>query len=187
MPLSVVTPSTGMPLSLADAKLQLRVSTTDDDVLITSLLSSVAATIEVWSRRTLLPTVFQLTMPAFGDCIWLPRSPLITVDSFTYLDESGVSQTVDASLYHVVKGQPDRIVQASQTNWPTVLDHPEAVTIEFTSGYADVASIPEMLVQAMRLELEQQFEEHDTKRAGAIESLCAGFRTHNDRAWQYIN
>lgn len=187
MPLSVVTPFSGLPLSLADAKLQLRITTTDDDTLITQLLSSAAANIESRARRVLLPTVFRLTLPEFDDIIWLPRGPLQSVDSFQYLDTDGETQTVPAELYHVINGQPDRIVLAADQTWPDTAEHPEAVTVQFTSGYENAAALPPQLVQAIRLEIEQQFEEHDANRERAIDCLCAGFRHHNQRAWPHLN
>lgn len=80
----------------------------------------------------------------------LPLRPLISVDSFKFLDEAGAEQTWDPANY-LVSGVGDvgRITLAAGANWPALGNYPEPVTIQFTAGYPVV---PEPLKQAVLLE-----------------------------------
>jgi len=187
MPLSVVAAPATEPLTLSEAKLQLRLSTDDDNAVVTSLIPSARSVIEAVTRTALLTQQLRLTLPAFFNEIFLPRPPLQSVSTFTYLDADGATQTVDSSLYNVVSGNPSRITLATNQSWPETLEHPEAVTITFVAGYATVAEIPPKLMAALRLEIEQEYEGPDDILQKAIDRLTYGSRHHNSAAWEHIN
>jgi len=87
---------------------------------------------------SLLTPVLQNTWPLSPSswAIWLPRSPLISVDSFNYLDVNGDLQTVPTENYVVDnQSEPPRIVPANQSYWPATTFSPDTVQIIFTAGY----------------------------------------------------
>lgn len=79
-----------------------------------------------------------------GNEIWLPRAPLQTVDSITYVDGAGAVQTLAPSAYLVdAISEPARITPAPDTTWPSTQARANAVTVTFTAGYGTTgAAVP---------------------------------------------
>lgn len=73
--------------------------------------------------------------------IWVPKPPLVSVDSIKYRDETGVLQTLDPSLYIVDSvSEPGRIVPAYGAAWPSAQNIANAVQVSFTCGYGSAAT-----------------------------------------------
>ena len=76
--------------------------------------------------------------------IQLPRAPVVSVTSITYLDVSGTAKVWASGNYVVTTGSPGRICASFGTSWPATLPVDGAVTIRFTAGYgATSASVVE--------------------------------------------
>lgn len=131
MTLNLVTPASGWPVTLTEAKQHLRVATDDDDELIQSQLEAATERVELETGRQLLTATWQLWLDSApglsgsswgfetslgGATAWLdagpwwnrlfidvPRPPLVAVTSITYVDTTGVTQTWDPTLYQVHK------------------------------------------------------------------------------------
>jgi hypothetical protein len=71
--------------------------------------------------------------------ILLPRPRLMAVASVTYLDPSGVRQTLNPSLYAVdADAEPARILPKPGTYWPsTAYGRSDVVQVTYTAGYGD--------------------------------------------------
>ncbi len=84
--------------------------------------------------------------------IELPRSPLLSVDSFTYLDPSGATQTLAAGAYQTLTGDDvePRLFPLDGTYWPFTCFDPAAVTITFTAGFGNY-SLPSNTVTALKM------------------------------------
>jgi hypothetical protein len=77
---------------------------------------------------------------AYTQTIALPRSPLLSVDSFQYYDTGNVLQTIDPSAYYLdTTSETPRIVPADGTVWPLTYLRPNAVSITFTVGWQQQA------------------------------------------------
>lgn len=199
MPLSVVTPPASEPISLAEAKTQLRVTGSDDDSIITPLLTAAREDIEALLRKALITQTLRLTLPEFpsvANCylpsspyasIILPRPPLVSVESVQYRDTNGDTQTLSTSLYVVVKGNPARIVLAHGQSWPDTQNHPEAVTVNFIAGHGSASDVPQRIKAAIYLQIEQLYEGPDENREKAIARLIDSQKLHTSAAWQHIN
>ena len=91
--------------------------------------------------------------------IRLPLSPLIAVDSITYLDASSVRQTLDPATYTAVTGEQARVVLKASASWPSALCDVRSIAVTFKSGYAakgsnaepDPADVPAPLRQWIQL------------------------------------
>ena len=148
--ISVVTAATVDPVSLAEAKAHLRVTSSDDDALIVGYLVAARQFVEDYTGRTLsLQTYdYKIDDELCGE-ILLPRPPLVSVTSVSYVDINGATQTLSPSLYQVDTGILfGRIVPAYQATYPSVRVQPNAVTVRFQAGYTQ---IPEPIRQAILL------------------------------------
>jgi uncharacterized phiE125 gp8 family phage protein len=86
--------------------------------------------------------------------IRIPKCPLISVDSIKYMaDTSGTLTTLDPSLYQVdLLSEPGRVLPSPLAGcWPQTAPMANAVQVTFTAGYADGGSVPDTIMQALRL------------------------------------
>lgn len=150
------------PVSVAEAKAHLRVTSQDDDVLIAELIRAARQWFEEQTYRALVSQTWDLTLdrfPAGRDPIRVPRAPLIGVTSLVYTDAAGTSQTWAASEYLVsATRSPGVIRPASGRTWPGVDDRPDAVRVRFVAGYGTPADVPSPIKSAIKLMVGQAYE-----------------------------
>lgn len=158
------------PLTLAAARLQCRIdaegsppSHADDDLL-TAFISVAREQVERFTGRALRYQRLQLAVDEWTDVIDLPRSPVLEVESVSYLDSTGATVVMDAADYRLdTRTQPARLAPAVGTTWPDVADTPGAIEIVYTAGYPTTGSptpeaVPASLVHAMRLMIAHWYE-----------------------------
>lgn len=125
------------PVTLAEAKLHLRVDGTDEDALITAMIAAARETCEDRIEGTIPTTGWKLTLDAFPAVIKVPRGPLVSVQSVKYLDTTGVQQTLSPLDYLMdTVSTPGYIVPAYDKAWPETRDQINAVEVEYTAGGA---------------------------------------------------
>ena len=85
----------------------------------------------------------------FPASIVLPRSPVQSVTSITYLDTDRVEQTLDAANYFV---SPAAIIYpAISASWPLTADVSGAVTVTYQAGYGAAATdVPDPIQEAIK-------------------------------------
>lgn len=126
------------PISLVEAKLHCRVDSdfTDDDVLIKGLISSARGHVESVTGRLLVLRLLRATFPALP-CTLEMKTPAREVLGISYLDGEGESKVLDSNLYVSDLAElPATIYQAFDSSWPMTYQHPAAVTLDYSAGYA---------------------------------------------------
>ena len=136
---SIIEPPLAEPVALQEAKFHLRFDLSDEDALIAQLISNARRYVETATKRALIRQRHRATMTRFPRVFELPISPVRKVNSITYVDNDGETQTLSSSLYQVDLFTSDRamIAPAYGQTWPSV--RPEtfnAVTIDYLAGYA---------------------------------------------------
>jgi hypothetical protein len=156
--LVLVTPPTDEALSLADCKIALGITGTDQDTMIQAAIDGVVSAIDAASGgylgRALRPQTWELRQNGFWDFrenrhhlgphyrheIQLPFPPLISVVNVKYDDVSGSEQTLVADTDYRVFGVgtlgKGYIAPAYGKCWPDARCDEESVRIQFTAGYA---------------------------------------------------
>lgn len=135
------------PVTLAEAKAQLRITTSDSDDMITALIQAARQQLDGndgWLRRALVTQTWELTLDAFP-CreIRIPLPPLQSITSINYDDRDGLEQTVSASAYDVdAVGQPGWVVPVRGSPWPVAMSAINAVRIRFVAGYPPSTDSP---------------------------------------------
>lgn len=144
MSLHLVTAPTVLPVGLNEMKDHLRIepTDTDEDALIMGLIHAGVTHIDGQKGilgRALCTQTWDYKLDAFPAEIRIPLPPLQSVDSISYVDENGATQTLSTSVYQVVNNgtRPSTIVEAYNQSWPTTRCIPQAVTVRFTAGYLD--------------------------------------------------
>jgi uncharacterized phiE125 gp8 family phage protein len=199
MALTLITPPAVEPLTLAEAKAHLRVDTTDDDDLISALLTASRSFCEEWTGRAFVTQTWELVLDDFptdlnADEIEIPRPPLRSVTSIKYDDETGLEHTLATDQYEVDDiSQPGWVVPVD-AGWPVALwEGINAVRIRFVAGYAPGANspdtfadnIPGAIKAAIRLYLGQLYDQREDivvgtivnrVPSGSVQSLLRNFR-----------
>jgi uncharacterized phiE125 gp8 family phage protein len=159
--LVTVTPPASDPLSLAEAKAHLRVTSADEDGLIAGYILAAREFVENATHLRLITQTLDYTLDDGWPCviargryrtrIELPVKPVASVTSISYVDGSGVSQTLAANQYVVrTDGTVPFIEPAYGVSWPSVRCQSAAITVRFVAGTA-LSDVPNPLMQAMRL------------------------------------
>ncbi len=160
--LVVVTPPASDPITLAEAKLFARVSTSADDTLITGLITAARRYAEPILDRTFVTTIYDLTMDAFplgSGAILFPRSPLTAVGSVKYIDSEGVEQTWDAGEYDIdTASLVGRLVPAFSEVYPPTRVDINAVTVRFTAGNGALSEQREDIKLLVKILVAESYE-----------------------------
>lgn len=170
MGLKLIAAPVSEPVSLAEAKLHLRVESdfTDDDALISALVVSARQSAEHLTGRAIMPQTLELALDEFQDEISLPRPPIASITSVKYLDQDEALQTLGADAYLLDDhSEPSRIVPAYGTSWPATLDQSNAVLIRYVAGYADAAAVPQEIKSWMLLRIGMLYESRESAVQGA--------------------
>jgi len=161
--LNLITAPACEPLTLTDAKDHLRVTYSDEDLLIESLITAARIEFEALTYRQLITATYDLVLDGFprNDLpIRIPRAPLQSVTSITYTDPAGDAQTLDSANYIVSATRlPGIIRPAYGCTWPTARTEPDAVTVRFLAGHGEDPDDVESLAKAaIRLLIGQYYE-----------------------------
>ena len=136
-----LTPSASRAVSADEVKRYLGIESDETgwDSLIADLIASAEAEVEDVIGRAVMPQTWALSLDAFADEIELPRGPVSAVTAVDYLDSAGAAQVASPTLYTLdAVSDPQWIVLNEGETWPDTLDRVNAVTITFTTGFAEV-------------------------------------------------
>ena len=135
------------PVSLTEAKAWLRVDHSDEDLIITALISSSTRMAEDFMGRAIMQQNLKLSLDCFPEVIELPMAPVVSVTTLKYLDDAGDLQTLGSDKYVVdTESTPPRIIPTYSESWPTTRDTINAVRVEYVAGYGEAQSdIPETI------------------------------------------
>ena len=170
MQLHLSTAPTVEPLTTAEAKDHLRVTTADEDTLIDAYVKAARQAVEVHTRLQLITATWVARWDDWSDAevevdrILLPRPPLQSVSSVKYYDNSGTQQTMSADDYDVdTYNFPGSVVLGYEETWPTNRGHVNDIEITYVAGYGDSGSdVPEPIRQALRLLVGHLYENRES-------------------------
>lgn len=168
------TAATSEPIALSEAKLFLKVDTSDDDALIGTIISSAREYVENFTGYQLLSATYTQYLDKFPNkntAIELLMNPVSAVTHVKYYDSDNTLQTWNTSNYDTdLKGKPARITLANNATFPTVYDRTNAVEIKFVAGYASTSAtgFPKQLLNAMYLIIGHLYENRQDVIVGSI-------------------
>jgi hypothetical protein len=180
--LILTSPPSIEPLTLAEAKAFLRVDTTDDDSLITSLIVAARQFCENYTKRAFITRTYDLWLDQAPNsnsewwdgvrdgalsCLYsmpskisLPMPPFKSLTSITTYDLSDASSSFDiTNLISDTASVPGRIILKYGQIWPSNLRYAQCMDIRYTAGYGDAASdVPNALIQAIKIMTAHMYE-----------------------------
>ena len=168
----ITTPPAAEPISLTEAKSYLRLDHATEDALVTSLITAARQLVEQYTRLALVTQVVTESLDKFPiwtienlDAIYLSVNPVQTIDSLTYIDQNGESQTLGATDYELDStSEPARLTSSLDAQfWPGTLLAANAVTIVYTAGYGAAAAVPQGIIAGLYLTLGHLYSNRDAK------------------------
>jgi uncharacterized phiE125 gp8 family phage protein len=92
----------------------------------------------------------------------LDRPPIQSVESITYVDVNGATQTLDPSIYLVdVATEPGRIYLAPGKIWPPYTSQRNSICVQCVCGYEDAASVPNAIKLAIKMVIANFYENRE--------------------------
>jgi uncharacterized phiE125 gp8 family phage protein len=192
--LVTVTPPVEEPVSLALAKSHLRLTYTSQDALVSGLISAAREYCEKEVQRAFVTRTYELRLNRFPvtlpfaylpyfslermpnqtyGIIRLPKPPLVSVDSISYVDNNGDVQPLDPTLYQVDAGGvlQGTVAPAYGLVWPQSRYMLDSVRVQYTAGYGAASDVPASIIQAMLLLIGSWYRNRESVTPSAFTEL----------------
>jgi uncharacterized phiE125 gp8 family phage protein len=161
------------PLTVEDAKQQLRIDGDADYDLLAAYIRAAREACEAETWRALITQTWETALPGWPSerFIVLPKPPLQSVTWVKYTTEDGTEHTLDSSLYRVDSfSEPGLVILRRDQSWPSdTLDVGLPVRVRYVAGYgATAASVPAGLVQGIKMVIAHWYATRETVNVGNI-------------------
>lgn len=149
------------PITATEAKAHCNIIGAGDDTLIASLITAAREHVENLTGRRLITQTWEQVMDAFPAQIRLVYTPTVSVDSITYTDTNGDTQTLAGSAYTSdAYSEPGRVSPVDA--WPSTYNAMNAVTVTYKAGYGTAASsVPGPIKAAILLTIGDLYENRE--------------------------
>jgi uncharacterized phiE125 gp8 family phage protein len=146
--LHLITPPAAPAITLADAKLHLRVDHDHEDAWITAAIQAATLAAEHETGRRFVNQTWEAVYDGFGcsGAIKLGLAPVVSITSFSYINKSGalVTASSDGFVLDTVQSHGiGYVLPAAGYPWPATASTINAVRIRFVVGYGpDHQTVP---------------------------------------------
>ena len=166
------------PVTLAEARVFLRLDVTDEDALVTTLIAAARLPIEGVTARALICQSWRVVLDCWppGGVVLLPIAPLASLTAVTAYDPAGnATEIATADVLVAANGTPPRLLLPAGAG--TDLRDWQSREIDYVAGYGpDPADVPATLRQALLTLVGYWFENRDSVIiAGAGSVIPGGF------------
>lgn len=176
-----------LPVSVAEAKLHLRVDHSDEDTLIESLIRAATEHLDGWTGilgRCLVEQEWRQDFDSFARCLRLPLGPVNAIGSVTWRNTAGQVSTIAQGDYSLRTDAAGRSIVrfADKYGFPGGLFEVGAVSVTYTAGYPTIpaevgppeiparSTVPEDIKGAIKLIVGAWYENREETVIGTIAS-----------------
>ncbi len=178
MSYSLLTPPAALPVTLAEAKEDLKIDDAAQDAIVTAWLAGIVGYTEHLVGRALITQTWRVVHDTFPDAFMVPMPPAQSVTAVRYYDEAGQLQTLAPADYLLdVYKLPGWIVPGPGKAWPmTQAGRINACWADINCGYGTAADVPAAAKLFIRAKLREQFDpairpEKDTVQSSFLDRL----------------
>ncbi len=161
------------PISVADAKVHLRVEHDADDAVIARCIAAAREWCEEYLDSTLIHTQWHLSFDIFPAHIELPRPPMAQADGYTgvtltYTTDTQAGVTLPANEYRVDRdSRPGVLRPLYGDSWPSHLADYNSISVTWWAGYgADGTAVPVRILSAMYMLVTHLYEQRSAVLVG---------------------
>jgi uncharacterized phiE125 gp8 family phage protein len=171
MPLILTSGPAVEPVTLAEAKVHLRVDGSAEDTLVASLIVTSRLHVEAATGLALVTQAWSWHLDAWprGRAIKLPLHPIQSIAAVRLYDESGAVTTLDDTAYLLDgAGLHPRLVRHGTPVWQKPGRIANGIEIAFVAGFGDAAAdVPAPIRQAILLLVAHWYEHRSPLEDGA--------------------
>ena len=172
MPLILTTPPSAEPLSLADAKAQLRIYHTDDDTFISTLITTARRLIEQRYDLCLLQQNWSMFFDAWPDdgIFKVPLAPLFGVTDIKTYSDDDVAVTIDPAHYYMdLASMPARVVLRRGRVFPPPGRKINGIEVKIVTGFGATANaVPAEIKQALLMAISDWYANRGDQANGRL-------------------
>lgn len=159
------------PVSLAEVKSHLRIDHDEDDTILALYLQAAVSRLDGYTGilgRALMSQTWRVTIgydgrPSSSQLVYLPVAPVSALTSIKYYDDSNQLVTADNADFEFVNDTSDAWVRpANDDVWMTPYDRPDALQIDYVTGYGAAEDVPAPLKAAVLLMTGDLYEHRET-------------------------
>lgn len=177
--LELIEPPALAPITLAEAKAQLRVDYNDDDALITRLIATAVAFTDAKGAlgKAMITQKWRQYTDQKPGIVRLLVNSVQVVTRIRYFDPDGDEEDDNLANYNVFSTNGLTTIQPKPGfDWPETQDRPDAIGIEYEAGYGDTAEdVPQTVRHALILLLAHWYEVRENTSDGSIQTVPFGF------------
>lgn len=130
------------PISLAEAKLYLRVDHDYEDLLINDLIVTARLTAEEWLKRSLVTQSWKLAYDAcLPENVALPMGPVNSITTVTVINRDNTTQEIDGNTYYLNAARDALVFDSSVIGF--------RIEIVYSAGFGAASSVPRPIKQGM--------------------------------------
>jgi len=167
------------PITLAEAKTQMRVEHSDDDTLIERLIDVAINYTDVTGAlgKAMITQKWGQWIAPNPSTVTLILGPVQAVTAVKYYDTDGTLQTDDYNNYQVFGTSTATTIEPKTGfNWPTTQDRPDAIKIEYEIGYGDTAAdVPAVIKHAMLVLVAHWYENRENSQMDRLDNIPFGY------------
>ncbi|CAB4169244.1 Phage conserved hypothetical protein [uncultured Caudovirales phage] len=183
-----VTQPTVEPISISEAKAQIRIDDTSQDLpLLATYISAAREWAESYTERTFIHTQWQLRTDAFPWEFRLPFPPMARSAGFTdvtltytsgVVNSVGTIVTLDSAKYRVDREQtPGGLRPLYGSSWPGHIIDENGVNVTWWAGYGeDGTKIPKAIKPALLMLVAHLFRNREMTVEGSLSIVPMGVR-----------
>jgi len=172
MLLTLDTAATAWPVTLAEARADLRIIGTDEDTLVTAQIATATSVVSEMSGLELTTQVWSMAVASVSGDLALPKVPVQSVGSISYYDADGVSQAAVVTDFHLFKDDFRATLRPKPgKSWPTLQTRDDALTVSFTAGQL---TVPPALKQAVLFLVAHLYENREAIAETALSAIPFG-------------
>lgn len=169
----LLVPPAAEPITLEQAKRNLRVDHNDDNDIITRKITEAREWVEQRIQQKVALATYEKVFDAFPvsagalDLVYFPVQSMV---QFVYDDVDEVEQTLvlDTDYW-----RDQSLLYPVGLDWPESFDRANTVRVQFTAGYSDNNLIPTPVLSAIYLKIKGLYDGDDVD--GAIHSLLMNY------------
>ncbi len=172
MPLILTTPPSAEPISLAEAKAQLRIYHSDDDTFVSTLITAARRLIEQRYDLCLLQQNWSLFLDDWpdGGIFELGLQPLISATDIKVYGDDDVAATIDPAHYFAdVSSNPPRVILRRGRMFQPPGRRAKGIEVKLVTGFGSTASlVPAEIKQALLMAISDWYANRGDQNSGRL-------------------